>query len=185
MIFRGISSSRKERMKKWTMVILSILLLSTGVLKGTIGCKNKKSEEQKAEIIFQEGKELLKEKRFDDALKKFESGLEKNPDSASGYNLLGLAYRGKFKQTRDPKWQEKEREAFLKAIELVPSFWKAMINLGFTYYQEGKKKEAVHLFQKAIELNPLHPERKKLEQIIREEEPRLMKKDEGPIMPEY
>ncbi len=185
MIPRHIFSSQKEHMKKWAMVFLAFLFLSTGIFEGTIGCKKNKSRAQQAEITFQEGTVLLRDKQFDDALEKVQSGLEKDPNSASGYNLLGLAYRGKFNQTKEPKWREKELEAFLKALELAPSFWKAMINLGFTYYQEGKQKEAALLFQKAIELNPLHPDRKKLEQIIRQEKPRLMKKDEGPVVPGY
>jgi Tfp pilus assembly protein PilF len=44
----------------------------------------------------------------------------------------------------------------------------ALINLGATYYHQGQKAKAAPLFKKALALNPEHPEKAQLENMIQE-----------------
>ncbi len=123
-----------------------------------------------ATSYFDEGALLVKQGKYDEAIKKYKKGLGREPRSAVGYNYLGIAYRYKYEQLRSLDWREKEIEAFKKAIELDPNFYLPYINLGTTYYGMGNPKEAALYFRKGLEIFPEHPSRELIEQMIQEGE---------------
>ncbi|MCL4502249.1 MAG: tetratricopeptide repeat protein [Deltaproteobacteria bacterium] len=85
--------------------------------------------------------------------------------------MLGLAYRYKNKQTRDPKLAESEIVYFEKALELDHKYLPAIINLAYAFYSRGKKAEAAAWFKKALELHPNGPDKAQMEKMIAEGSP--------------
>ena len=127
-------------------------------------------DRKSATSYFDEGALLVKQGKYDEAIKKYKKGLQIEPRSAVGYNYLGIAYRYKYEQLRSLTWREKEIEALKKAIELDPHFYLPYINLGTTYYGMGSLKEAVLYFRKGLEIFPEHPSRELIEEMIQEGE---------------
>jgi tetratricopeptide (TPR) repeat protein len=118
--------------------------------------------------LIEQGAGQLKKQQFDAAIATFKKALKEEPNSALIYNLLGMAYRHKFHQVRDPELRKQEVAAFKKAVDLDPTYWVALINLGTTYYYAGDKAKAAPLFKKALTLKPDHPEKAQLEKMIQE-----------------
>lgn len=119
---------------------------------------------------FEQGATLVKQGKYDEAIKKYKKGLRREPRSAVGYNYLGIAYRYKYEQLRSLTWRDKEVEAFKKAIELDPNFYLPYVNLGTTYFSMGNRKEAARYLRKSLEIYPEHPSREVIEQMIQEGE---------------
>jgi len=118
--------------------------------------------------LMDQGTKQMQNQKYDQAIATFKKALKEEPKSAALYNLLGMAYRFKYNQVRNQKLKQQEIAAFKKAIEIDPNYWVALINLGATYYHQGDKSKAAPLFQKALELNPDHPEKAQLEKMIQE-----------------
>jgi tetratricopeptide (TPR) repeat protein len=122
------------------------------------------------EKYLEAGTSHFQKQEYDQAIASFQKAIELAPKSAAAYNMLGMAYRFKYNQLRDPELRAKEIAAFAKAVEVDPNYWVAMINLGATYYDQGEKAKAAPLFKKALALNPNHPEKAQLEKMIAEGE---------------
>ena len=102
------------------------------------------------------------------AIKLFEEGLALQPDVAEGYNLLGMAYRSEFARTGNAELQTREIEAFRKALELLPDYAEALLNLGQTLVNAGEKQEGVAYLEKFLEIEPDFKDRAAVEQIIQQ-----------------
>ncbi len=124
--------------------------------------------QNRAQKLIEQGTGQMEKQQFDEAIKTFQQALKEEPRSAIIYNLLGMAYRFKYNQVRNRELRQQEIAAFQKAIDLDPTFWVALINLGVTYYQSGEKAKAAPLFKKALSLNPNHPEKAQFEKMIQE-----------------
>lgn len=148
-------------------LVLKFLSLVIGGLAVTVliggGCR-----EEGAQTHFDRGAEEFQDSKYDEAILHYRKGLELEPASAVGYNLLGMAYRMKYNTLRAAEWKEKEIDAFRKAVEVDSTYVPACINLGATLYYLGNKTEAAPYFRRALDLNPDNPEREQLEQFIRE-----------------
>lgn len=142
--------------------ILALLI----ILAACAGWQGMKS----ASEYLEEGAALISKGKYDEAIKKYQKGLRLEPRSAVGYNYLGVAYGYKYEQLRSLDWREKEIEAFRKAIELDPNFFRPYFNLGITYHNMGKPKEAAKYFKKCLEIYPEHPKRELIEKMILEGE---------------
>ncbi len=138
-------------------IVLSLLI--------TVNC-----EKPRDDHLFVEGEELFNQGQYDEAIAKYEKGLKANPNSSRGYHLLGKAYRFKYNYTNEEKYRIKEIESFKKAIELDTNNLDALIDLGATYHWSGEHKKGAEYFKRALKINPNHPERAELEQIIQEAE---------------
>jgi tetratricopeptide (TPR) repeat protein len=110
----------------------------------------------------------LKKQQYDQAIATLNQALKEEPESATVYNLLGMAYRFKYNQVHNQKLKEQEIAAFKKAIEIDPKYWVALINLGTTYYYQGEKAKAAPLLKKGLALYPKHPQKAQLEKMIQE-----------------
>jgi tetratricopeptide (TPR) repeat protein len=122
------------------------------------------------EKYMQEGISHFQKQEYDQAIASYQKAIQLAPKSAAAYNLLGMAYRFKYNQLRNPELRAQEMGAFEKAVEIDPKYWVAMINLGVTYYDQGDKARAAALFKKALSLNPNHPEKAEFEKMIAEGE---------------
>ncbi len=142
-------------------VILALALALT-----LAACSGKESPEK----YLQEGVAHFDKQEYDQAIACYQKAIDLAPNSAVAYNLLGMGYRFRYLQLRDPELRNKEIAAFQKAIELDPTYWPALMNLGATYYSMGEKAKAAPLFKKALKLNPEHPEKFQIEKMIAEGE---------------
>ncbi len=122
------------------------------------------------EKYMQEGISHFQKQEYDQAIASYQKAIQLASKSAAAYNLLGMAYRFKYNQLRNPELRAQEIGAFEKAVEIDPQYWVAMINLGVTYYDQGDKARAAALFKKALSLNPNHPEKAEFEKMIAEGE---------------
>ncbi|MBW1916519.1 MAG: tetratricopeptide repeat protein [Deltaproteobacteria bacterium] len=142
-------------------------LVIVGILLIVLAC-GQSSNNPTPEQLLQTGESHFKNQEYDQAIDCFQQVIQQEPRAAAAWNMLGMAYRFKYNKLRQPELRTKEIEAFKKAIEVDPKFWVAMINLGSTYYYQGEKAKAAPLFEKALELNPQHPEKAQLEKMVEE-----------------
>jgi tetratricopeptide (TPR) repeat protein len=121
---------------------------------------------ESAEKYMQAGLANFQKQEYDQAIANFQKAVKLEPRAAAAYNMLGMAYRFKANQMGMPGLRAQEIAAFQQALKADPKYWIAMINLGATYYNQGKKAEAAALFKKALALNPKHPEKAQIEKMI-------------------
>jgi tetratricopeptide (TPR) repeat protein len=131
-----------------------------------VSCSSKGNPDQ----LFLEGANCIEQGEYDKGIDLYQRALALAPESAKGYNLLGMAYRFKYNQTAEQGWRDKEIASFQKLLELDPDFAVALVNLGATYYYSGRKQMAVPYFKHALEVYPEHPEAEQIKQMITEGE---------------
>jgi tetratricopeptide (TPR) repeat protein len=119
---------------------------------------------------FEEGASLVQKGKIDEGIEQYKKGLRREPRSSVGYNYLAIAYRRKYEQLRSLDWREKEIEAFKKSIEMDPNFYLPYVNLGKTYYDMARFKEAAFYLKKGLEIYPEHPGRELIDQMIQQAE---------------
>ena len=88
--------------------------------------------------------------KYLEAIDIYEKVLALDPNHVDTYNDLGLAYQ----YARQP---EKAFETLKKGSDIMPSYQRIWISLGFVSASMGKKDEAKAAFAKAIELGPDNP----------------------------
>jgi tetratricopeptide (TPR) repeat protein len=133
-----------------------------------MACALSCASQKNAQVYFEEGAKLLEQGEIDKAIASYTQGLNIEPRSEVGHNLLGMAYRFKFNATHDPQYRELEIESFENALEINPDYVFALVNLGATYYYSGRKEKAAELFTRALEVYPEHPEAEMLKKMIEE-----------------
>jgi tetratricopeptide (TPR) repeat protein len=85
---------------------------------------------------------LIETGELSNAEKRLLSGIEQYPRSAILYNALGIVYH---KQTKI----DKAAASFRKAIEILPSFTAAQLQLASIYQERGNRTEAAQLYRSA------------------------------------
>jgi tetratricopeptide (TPR) repeat protein len=93
------------------------------------------------------GDRYFEGKNFQQATEIYKKVLELNPNDVDTYNDLGLAqhYSGK---------TENAIETLTKGTEVVPSYQRIWLSLGFVYASTGREFEAKPALKKAVELGP-------------------------------
>jgi predicted Zn finger-like uncharacterized protein len=112
--------------------------------------QNQKPQENKGQeaiIQYQEGVKLLKEKRIDAAMDKFNAAIRINPHYAEAYKSLGLAYGQK------KLWVEAS-QSFQQALTYQPDDLFTLKNLGVAYLQQQKFIEAMQALEKVLQKTP-------------------------------
>ncbi|HDP95693.1 MAG TPA: tetratricopeptide repeat protein [Candidatus Aminicenantes bacterium] len=135
--------------------------------------------QKSAQDWIQQGVEHFKAERYAQAASAYQQAVEKEPENAVTYNLLGMAYRFRYNQTGDPAMREKETAAFRRAVELNPRFVVAIKNLAATSHRDGNHREAAAWARRALELFPRDPEKPLLESWIRQH----AENGEAPVSP--
>ncbi len=146
---------------KWT----ARAVLAIAILAVFAGCGGKDGSAQQ---FFDRGAGHFQDGDYDAAIVSYQKGLDLEPNSAVGLNLLGMAYRMKFNTLRSSEWKERELAAFRAAVAADSTYYPAQINLGATLYYMGEEAEAAPHFRRALEIQPDNPEREDLERFIRE-----------------
>ena len=95
---------------------------------------------------FREAETLLQQGSVDEAKKKIQEQLARNP-SVEGYNLLGIVYSSE-------KDYAKALEAFQHALKIDPNSTKTCNNLGNLYVAQGRLDLAEKEFRKVLHLDP-------------------------------
>ena len=103
--------------------------------------------EREARIAYNEGVSLQRERRYEEAIKRFRRALELDPEMKEAY--LNMAYCLSAVGRR-----EEAAEALERALELDDRFFEAYFNLGTLYLEMGRAEEAEGPLSKAVELRP-------------------------------
>lgn len=93
------------------------------------------------------GETYYKKRRFDEAIREFQTALRLNPGFAVAHNNLGTAFAAK------GLWVRAKKE-FQIAVTLAPAYEDAHYNLGQACLLMGQTNQAVREFKTALRLNP-------------------------------
>ena len=93
------------------------------------------------------GDKYFESNQYTQAIEIYEKVLKLNPNDVDTYNDLGLAYfyAGKANISVD---------RLKRGTEVVPSYQRIWLSLGFVLLTEGRNAEAKPVLQKAVELDP-------------------------------
>jgi tetratricopeptide (TPR) repeat protein len=105
--------------------------------------KGKKEDWQKATVLFNEGIDLAKAKKYPEAIKKYNAAIAKYAFDPVMYANLGFA----LERNSDPKAGE---AACRKGVALDKEFGGAWENLGNCLYDQGKLTESRDAFEGAL-----------------------------------
>jgi len=97
--------------------------------------------------LLTEGEELFEEKRFKDAIEKFDEVLELDPDHEEGWFNRGLCLY-KIKLFDDAI------ECFKEVIDINPKSEPGWNNYGLVLLEDGQYQEALNSFDKVTDINP-------------------------------
>jgi len=102
------------------------------------------------EELFLEGAKRLAAKDFDSALEYFNKILNINPEFIKALEARAAIYL----QKGELELAENDLKV---AIELEPENYRLYFRLGQVYYRKKDLDQALELFTKAIDLNPMYP----------------------------
>jgi len=145
-------------------------ITALGLLLALTGCSGAPDPQQEAREWLDRGLTQFQSQQYDQAIVSLSRAVALAPHHAGAHNLLGVVYRFKYYQVRDPDLKKKEMAAYQKALEADPKYWPAHLNLGAAYYYEGDKATAARFFRQALELQPEHPDKDQLLEMIAEGE---------------
>lgn len=97
------------------------------------------------------GVRLTGEKKFNEALLKFESAVRFNPNMPMAYNNIASI------MARQARYEEAIRY-YQRAVDLDPNLIQAMVGLGNALDRIGRREEAIGVFYRIITVNPALPE---------------------------
>ncbi|GAG27203.1 unnamed protein product, partial [marine sediment metagenome] len=104
-------------------------------------------EKEEYKINFEKAEGYLKKGNFNQAIREFETFLEKWPDDPKCYNKLGVCYAS----LRD---FVKAKSYLEKALALDLKYPEPYNNLGNICLEEKEYEKSIELYKKAVELNP-------------------------------
>ncbi|HEX9757759.1 MAG TPA: tetratricopeptide repeat protein [Nitrospiria bacterium] len=103
------------------------------------------------EHLYQQGRRLFEEGRFDRAEPIFKNLIEQSPKRfADVYNKLGIIFHQR------GEW-ERASLFFKKALEINPKYTEASLNLAVTYNDLGRYEDANEIFGKAAQVVKSEP----------------------------
>eukprot|EP00697_Spironema_sp_BW2_P012342 gnl/Spiro4/28569_TR14127_c0_g1_i1.p1 gnl/Spiro4/28569_TR14127_c0_g1~~gnl/Spiro4/28569_TR14127_c0_g1_i1.p1 ORF type:complete len:382 (-),score=87.76 gnl/Spiro4/28569_TR14127_c0_g1_i1:204-1349(-) len=105
----------------------------------------------KAEELKNKGNELLRQKRYVEAIELYSAAIHANPNSAIFYANRAAAASAVAKYPQDYDAIIRDCQS---SIELNPSYGKAHSRLGLAYYQQQRYSEAVAAYRQAYILDP-------------------------------
>ena len=107
----------------------------------------------------QQASDLFTMKRYDEAAAKYQTIIDKYPDSLYAWSNLGVV---RFQQASSPDNTKDQQQEFLgdamkalqQAVKLSPTDAFSYSNLGIVYYQLGQYDPAIDALERAIVMNP-------------------------------
>lgn len=109
-----------------------------------------KDRSKNAEIRFRQGKTLMSQARYEEAVMFLEQAVRFNDSKGDYYLLLAMA------ESKVNALGKKAERDFLRAIELEPWNAEGHIGLGLLYKREGLLKRAAKEFERALEIEDGH-----------------------------
>jgi tetratricopeptide (TPR) repeat protein len=138
------------------LLAFGVLLISEDIASTAPQCapqtassrsKSPGTESPKKGSPYLEAEQLLRQGSVGEAKLKIQEQLERNPSSAEGYRLLGVAYT-------DEKDYANAQEAFEHSLKLDPNSAGARNNLGNLYAAQQKLDLAEKEFRKVLRVEP-------------------------------
>jgi tetratricopeptide (TPR) repeat protein len=105
------------------------------------------AREVEAKYLFCDGRAMIEELRFGDAVAQLKKAVILDPKAAYAHHALGLAYRGL-------KEHEQAVTALRRAIELSPAWSLPQIQIGSIYLERGDAGKAEKAFSEAAHRDP-------------------------------
>lgn len=105
-----------------------------------------------AETAYQEGRALLKVRRFREAAKSLQRAIELSPEEPEYMTYFSWALFKSGPEEQDI--QHRAMEVLLASRELNPSFDLTHLYLGHVYQVQGKERQAEKSFEMAVQANP-------------------------------
>ncbi|MFB0518488.1 MAG: tetratricopeptide repeat protein [Acidobacteriota bacterium] len=100
--------------------------------------------------LIKEGNELFQQRRYDEAIEKFQQVVNSAPEYYRFYVNLGNCYKEKGDY-------QKAIDNYMKVLEQEPEQTAALLNIGESYVLMDKTEEAIIYFEKVIAQNPTDP----------------------------
>ncbi len=97
--------------------------------------------------MLNDGKSLLKDEAYEEAVERFTEVIEAAPEFAEGYNQRAIAY------FLMEEWSKSIRDC-KRAIALNPNHFGAFAGMGHVYVKLGKIEEAIEAYKQALIINP-------------------------------
>ena len=97
--------------------------------------------------MLNDGKSLLKDEAYEEAVEHFTEVIKAAPVFAEGYNQRAIAY------FLMEEWSKSIRDC-KRAIAINPNHFGAFAGMGHVYVRLGKIEEAIEAYKKALLINP-------------------------------
>lgn len=137
-----------------------------GVVVLLWGCQRGPAAEEEARAWLEKGLQQFQHQQYSQAIDSLSRATASPPQAAAAYTLLGLAYRFHYYEVRDQELRAKEVEAYRRALAADPQYWLAHYHLGTTLYYDGEQAAAREHFRRVVALQPQHPDRAQMEEMI-------------------
>ena len=105
------------------------------------------SGDDAVDAMLEDGKNLLKNEAYQEAVERFTSVIERSPKFAEGYNQRAIAY------FMLEEWSKAVRDC-KQTISLNPNHFGAFAGMGHVYVRLGKIDEAIDAYKQALIINP-------------------------------
>ena len=105
------------------------------------------SGDDTVDAMLEDGKNLLKNEAYQDAVARFTTVIETNPNFDEGYNQRAIAY------FMLEEWSKAIRDC-KRTISLNPNHFGAFAGMGHVYVRLGKITEAIDAYKQALIINP-------------------------------
>jgi len=115
--------------------------------------KEAEREEKEREFLnlLAEGRQYLKEQRYEKAREVFERAVQLEDNNAFAHYELGIAYSNLIEH-------DKAIKAFSKSIQIRPVSFGSHYNIGISYGKLENYNEAIKAFEDALKINPKNPD---------------------------
>ena len=105
------------------------------------------SGDDAVDVMLENGKDLLKNEAYQQAVECFTAVIETDPNFAEGYNQRAIAY------FMLEEWSKAIRDC-KRTISLNPNHFGAFAGMGHVYVRLGKMDEALAAYKQALVINP-------------------------------
>lgn len=143
----------KSKILTFEVLMVAIFLAVSLIrLSGIMSGWQKESLTKSAYEYLQRGNKFFEQRKFNEAAVEYWNGLRKDPKIAEAHIKLAYIYHYSY------SWNEDAYAKLYEAQKLEPNNPKIYLLLGKLYSLDGKAKEALEAYQKAIELEPKNAE---------------------------
>ena len=105
------------------------------------------SGDDTVDAMLKDGKNLLKNEAYQQAVERFTTVIETDPNFAEGYNQRAIAY------FMLEEWSQAIRDC-KRTVSLNPNHFGAFAGMGHVYVRLGRIDEAIDAYKQALVINP-------------------------------